>query len=191
MNIFNLTEEYLKLMRDIEDAEGELTPELAEALEINQKNVESKLKAYRYMILMLKGHLTVIEDEVNRLRNLAKSKESTIDRLRDTMLQAVLLFGEDGKSGNKKLDFIDFKLWTTNRQSAKVENPDEFNNPDYVLYKIGDKLDTRYLNQILEICPDITKIEKVIDNTTLTNDLKLGVDVEGVSLITKPSLTIK
>ncbi len=191
MNIFNLTEEYLQLMRDIEEAEGELTPELEAALEINQKNIESKLRAYRYMILMLKGHVVTIEEEAERLNNLAKSKEKTIERLRDTILQAVLLFGEDGKSGNKKMDFVDFKLWTTNRQSVHIEQPDDFNNPDYLRYKIGDKLDVNSMNNILEICPDLSKIEKSISLVDLAADLKAGVEIEGVSFITKPSLTIK
>jgi hypothetical protein len=191
MNIFNLSTEYLQLMSEIEELDGELTPELEERLSINQDNVRMKLKAYRYIKLMLDGDINVIDNEIERLSALKKSKNNTIDRIKETMLNAVLIFGDDGKSGNKKMDYPDFKLWTTNRQVLNIEREEEFNNPDYIKISIGDKLNWEDYNKIKQLDIGLEKVSTSISRTELLADLKLGVEVEGAEIKIKPSLTVK
>ncbi len=191
MNIFNLSTEYLQLMSEIEELDGELTPELEERLSINQDNVRMKLKAYRYIKLMLDGDINVIDNEIERLSALKKSKNNTIDRIKETMLNAVLIFGDDDKSGNKKMDYPDFKLWTTNRQVLSIEKEEEFNNPDYIKISIGDKLNWEDYNKIKQLDIGLEKVSTSINRIELLSDLKAGVEVEGAEIKIKPSLTVK
>lgn len=191
MNIFNLSEEYLSLMAEIEEADGVLTEELEERLAVNEQNVHDKLRAYRYVKLMLESNVTLIDDEIERLNTIKKSKINTIERIKETMLNAILIFGEDGKSGNKKLDYYDFKLWTTNRQVLNVEREEEFNNPDYIRYSIGDKLSTEEYKKVKSLGISLDKVVTSINKVDLLADLKAGVKIEGAEIKIKPSLTIK
>jgi len=195
MNIFNLSEEYLQLMSEIEELEGEITPEVAERLVINANNVHNKLRNYRYVILMMNGDINIIDDEIERLSKLKKSKTNAVNRLKQVMLDAVLLFGNDGKSGNKKMDFPDFKLWTTNRKSVFFFNEETFNNKEYLRYTIGDNLNVEQVEKIKTLLKaDMVELEKInssINKTLIKEELEAGVEIEGVELVTKASLTIK
>ena len=44
--LYEINEEYLGILAQIEDNEGELTPELEQALAINEENHAAKLEAY-------------------------------------------------------------------------------------------------------------------------------------------------
>jgi hypothetical protein len=191
MNIFNLTEEYLNLISEIEELEGELTPELEERLRINQSNFEYKLRNYRYIILMLNSDINMIKDEIDRLKSISESKLKSIDRLKENMLQAVLLFGADGKSGNKKLEFSDFKLWTTNRESVQILDEDNFNDPLYTAYSTTTKFTKDQLEKIEKDIKSLDTISKSISKTLIKEAIKEGVEVDGAQIVVKPSLTIK
>lgn len=190
MNIFQISEEYLKLMNDLEESEGVLTEELEERLKVNSDNIYEKLKAYRYIKLMLESDINMISDEINRLKAIEKSKTLAIERIKDTMLVATLLFGDTGKSGNKKLDYPDFKLYTVNKKAVVIEDELSFINSDYVRYSISEKLTEDELAKLVHIKPDVTA-DKVILKKELLSDLTDGVEVEGASVVIKPYINIK
>ena len=147
-SLFNIEEEYLQLMQEIEELEGELTPELDEKLKINQEELESKIKAYHHIIENMKGDMQLIKDESERLANLKKSKESLIDKLKGKVLNATTIFGYDGKSGNKKLDFDTLKVYTVNKDKIEV---DEVAFSEYSLNTL---------------CKDITTETEALDTET-------------------------
>jgi len=191
-NIFNLEQEYLQLISEIEELDGEITPEIEERLAINSQNVHNKLRSYRYITLMIDGDIRVIDDEIERLKNLKESKSKAIERVRKVMLDAVLLFGTDGKSGNKKMDFAEFKMWTTNRKSVFISNEDTFNNTDYLNYKLGNNLNKETFDKISKLIEgEEVKVSTAINKTAIKEALEAGGEVNGAILINKPSLTIK
>lgn len=51
MEIFKIAQEFLDLLNEIEELEGELTPELEERLKINAENMSSKMEGYCKLIL--------------------------------------------------------------------------------------------------------------------------------------------
>ena len=124
--LFNIEDQYLDLMQQIEEAEGELTPELEEQLDINQKDLENKVKAYHHVIVQNKGEADTIDEEIKRLQSLKQIKTNLVDKLREKLLNATIIFGYDGKSGNKKMDFDTLKMWTKFTRPVIIDDEDKF-----------------------------------------------------------------
>lgn len=189
MSLFNIEAEYLDIISQIEEAEGELTPELEERLAINLENLEAKLKAYNYVISMIKGEIVVIDDEVSRLRALKEVKENLIDRLRKAILQATMLFGEDGKTGNKKLKFDTLQTWTVNKEVVVIDE-NKILDPGYSRASITNSITMDEAEAIKKIKPDATFVYSP-DKKKLMDDLKLGVELKAARLEIKPYVVIK
>jgi len=61
MNLFNIAQERLALMAEIEANDGELSPEMEEALAINQADFDEKATAYFHMIRQTEGEQSAID----------------------------------------------------------------------------------------------------------------------------------
>ena len=122
-NIFNIQQELFDIFNQIEENEGELTPELEESLKITQDEFKDKIQAYTAVVKQLEVDLAAIKDEKARLDNLKKSKEKTIERLKNVMRDAIMYFGETSKSGIKFIDYGTGKV--SLRKSESVELDDD------------------------------------------------------------------
>jgi hypothetical protein len=178
-NIFNIAEEYLSLCNEIEELEGELTPELEERLTITQEELEKKIKAYFHIIQTKESESKLIDDEINRLLEVKKSKENVVEKLNERMLFAVKVFGEDGKSGNKILNYDTCSFWTVNHKPLVIEDEELFNNQDFVRYQMNEKLTLEDRNKLVEEGYITKDTPKVILKTELKNAIKEGQKIEG------------
>jgi hypothetical protein len=124
-SLFNIQEEHLKLMQEIEELNGELTPELEEQLIINEKEIENKIKSYYGLIKIKESEITLIKDEKERITSLQKTKENLIKKLKERILDACNQFGYNSKTGNKKIDYDTLKVYTVNKDKIEV-NEEEF-----------------------------------------------------------------
>lgn len=122
-NIYNIQQELLEIFNQIEENEGELTPELEEALAIKEDEFKSKVEAYTGVIKQLELDLSGIKAEQLRLTALKVSKEKTIDRLKSIIIEAVNRFGDTSKTGSKFLDYGTGKV--SLRKSESVELDDD------------------------------------------------------------------
>lgn len=111
-SLYQITLKEQELFNQIEDLDGELTPELEEALKINADNFETKARGYIWQIKKLESENITINDEINRLQRIEKRNTKFIDRLKDTMKFALETFGE-----YKKVDTFTLSL----RKSKSVE----------------------------------------------------------------------
>ena len=110
--VFQLIEQYNLLMQEIEELGGEITPELAEQLNINEQELATKVRAYYYVIKTKEAEIQLAKDEQERLSNVRKSKEGLIKRLKKTVDLAVETFGIlKPKAVGKSLDLGDLKVW--------------------------------------------------------------------------------
>lgn len=91
--MYSITEEHQRMMFEIEQAEGELTPEMEEALKINEGQLQSKSIAYLSVIRSKEAFNSTIDDEIKRLQRLKKQNVNLISRLKETLLGAVKTFG--------------------------------------------------------------------------------------------------
>lgn len=120
-NIYNIQQDLLALFGAIEDNEGDLTPELEEALAIKQEEFKDKIKSYSNVIKMLNTDIDAIKDEKDRLSELQKSKEKTIERLKKVMVEAIDEFGDSTKTGGKFIDYGTGKVSIKNTEAIDVD----------------------------------------------------------------------
>jgi hypothetical protein len=181
-NLFNLSEEYIQLMYAIEEAEGELTPELEYLLEVNQQEVEQKLKAYHYIIKQLEGEQKVLDDEIDRLKLKKQTKENAIKRLKDSTLVALQLFGVKTDKGNYKLKYDNLSIWSVGTESVNVI--DENAVPDtFKTVSIKTKLSLNALKIIMPIIhkehfPNMSYNEFV--DMFLANEIYMNIDKKAI-----------
>lgn len=92
--IFNITNEFVELMNEIEAVEGVLTPELEKRLMINEKDRDIKSVAYLEVLRKNEALNIVIDEEIKRLQAFKKRNKTINDRLKNTLVGAVNLFGD-------------------------------------------------------------------------------------------------
>lgn len=160
-SLYKIESEYLDLINQIELAEGELTPELESALEINKSELEVKSIAYVEYIKAKESFNERITEEIKRLQAMKKSNENLIDRLKSNLLNAVNLYGTF-KSG--------FLTFSTRKSKQVIVNCDTNELPkEFKTIKVTET-------------PDKTAIKKAIEQ---------GQEVQGCELVENLNLQIK
>ena len=122
-SIYNIKQDLLEIFDQIEANEGEITPELEEQLRISQDEFEDKIRSYTCVIRQLECDLGAIKDEKARLDAIKKSKEKTIERLKQIMVEAIQMFGATSKTGVKFIDYGTGKV--SLRKSESIELDDD------------------------------------------------------------------
>ena len=122
-SIYNIKQDLLEIFDQIEANEGEITPELEEQLRISQNEFEDKIRSYTCVVRQLEYDLGAIKDEKARLDAIKKSKEKTIERLKQVMVEAIQMFGDTSKTGVKFIDYGTGKV--SLRKSESIELDDD------------------------------------------------------------------
>lgn len=162
MNIFNIQTEYQQLVNQLIDNGGEITSELELALQINKDNFHSKSENYAYITKQFDGEMDIIDNEIKRLQQAKKSREKTIQRLKDTIELAMLTFEVD------KIETPLIKISFRKSESVEVTDVNELPNE----YKV-------------------IKVIESADKLKIKDALKSGMFIEGCSIKTNRNLQIK
>jgi hypothetical protein len=127
-SLWEITQEFLSLASLIEEAGGEATDQVMEELAISRENFSHKAEGYSKLILKWESEIDAASAEIKRIQAIKKTKENSLERLKDTLKAALLVFGhEDSKTGAKKFETPLVKLST--RRSYAVEVTDEASLP--------------------------------------------------------------
>lgn len=140
-SLYNIIQEQRYTLSEIEEMEGELTPELEEQLYINANQLESKSIAYLEVIKTKDAFNLQISEEIKRLQAMKKRNDNLVTRLKDTLLIAVKTFG----------DFeVGFTKFST-RKSSTVEVEDVNQLPkEYKLIKVTEQADKKAIKDALK-----------------------------------------
>jgi hypothetical protein len=158
--LFNITARAQQLARALE--EDELTPELENELVINQQELQIKAENYAYAIKSLEGDVSIIDEEIKRLKGLKDAKINAIDRMKGAVVNAFQIYGiTEVKSATLKLSL-------RRSESVEVVNIDQLPESLVTVKKT--------------ISADKVKIKEQIKN---------GVPVEGAVIVENYSLQIK
>ena len=122
MNIWEISNALSLLIDEVEENGGEITPELEEKLALTQENLKEKIKNYAEVVKGLNGDLDTIKAEQKRLKDVAESKQKTIDRLKKIMAEAIENFGTPSKSGAMYVDYGTGKVSVRTTKSVSVNN---------------------------------------------------------------------
>jgi len=206
-SLYNIAEEYLTLISELEENGGELTPELEEALKINANELERKCTNYHYIINMLKTNVEMADREIARIQNFKNTKLKNIEKLEENLLQALLIFGKEdklspkdkeaGKKPVKRLEFGTLRLSTRRSTSTEIYNAALVDDKYKYCSLTVKKISTKRLNALLELVRKETETHENIvteqepSKTLIREDLDQGKEVQGAMLKDSYSLVIK
>ena len=160
MNLYEITTEQRLLISEVEQMEGELTPETEQALVINKQELEHKSMAYLSVISSKESFNTLIDGEIKRLQQLKRVNGNVVTRLKDTLLQAVKTFG-DFTVGTHKFG---------TRKSSSIEVEDVNGLPkEYKVVKVVESADKTALKNAIQSGASIKGVQLIeIQNLKIT-----------------------
>ena len=125
MNLYNIKSEYLNIAHEL--TEGELTPELEQALMITEANLQEKAINYGYVIKNFESEVDIIDEEIKRLNALKKARVNAVEKLKNNISDAMQLFG-----------ILEVKAPTFKMNFKKSESVEVFDwlSTEYVIEKI-------------------------------------------------------
>lgn len=154
-NLFQIEQEYLEIVQMLEENEGELTPELAEALDINEADRDLKIGAYIKVIKQKLADIKMAKDEIGRYRDFINGQDKQISRLKTTILAALEHFGLYGKTGNLNHRVDGHTIYSKKTEAIVLSDTFESVNQeeeysDVLEYNIKSKFNRTELLSILE-----------------------------------------
>ena len=161
-SIYQIQNEYQLLINQVIDADGELSPEVMEALQINEQQLQSKAVDYSYVIKQLDFDCDQIDAELKRLQQLKKVRTNLVERLKDTISNAMNLYEVE------KIETPLIKLSFRNSESVEITNESQ-----------------------LDACFIVTKTVSSPDKKAIKDAIKNGVFVEGATISYNRNLQIK
>ena len=161
-SIYQIQSEYQLLINQIIEAEGELSPEVIEALQINEQQLQSKAIDYSYVIKQLDSDCEQIDTELKRLQQLKKVRTNLAERLKDTISNAMNLYEVE------KIETPLIKLSFRNSESVEITNEKQ-----------------------LDPCFIVTKTVSTPDKKAIKDAIKNGVFVEGATISYNKNLQIR
>ena len=157
--LYEIKQEYLELINQVEELEGELTPEIEIKLNINQNELQNKAIAYHSVILSKDSFNMQIDNEIKRLQALKKRNNSLVDNLKNRLVGAIQMFGEFTVGTNT------FGL----RKSERVEVEDVNQLPkEYKTIKVTEQANKTEIKKAL-------KLGKQIENAYLVEQFNLKI----------------
>lgn len=117
-SLYKISNDILRIFNDVEVGEGEITDDQYDALQIKQEELKEKLTNYVKAIKSWEVDEKALKDEKKRFNDRQTVFKNRIERLKNAALEAVLTFGEHGKS-NMFIELPEFRLFS--RQSTAIE----------------------------------------------------------------------
>lgn len=149
-SLYEISNDILRIFNDVEVAEGEITDEQYDALQIKQEELKEKLTNYVKAIKSWEVDEKALKDEKKRLNDRQTVFKNRIERLKKAMLEAVINFGETGKN-NKFIELPNARIFTKNTQSVEI-NETRIN---ILIYKFRDLIQELVQQGILYTGEDV------------------------------------
>lgn len=119
-SLYQISEDILRIFNEVELNEGEITDDQYNALTIKQEELKAKLDAYVKAIKSWEADEKALKDEKKRFNDRQNVFKNRIERLKAAALQAVLTFGEQGKS-NMFIELPTCRLFSRASKSVEVD----------------------------------------------------------------------
>jgi seryl-tRNA synthetase len=160
MNLYEITKEYLEIKQILETEE--LTPELDQALMLNQNQLQSKGGGYAKMMANWQSNVDGATAEMKRIKDYIEQEQKKIDRLKNAMLQSMLITG---------IEKLECEFWRFSvRRSEAVE------------VDIIEALPAEFIN---------IKNVVTADKVAIKEAIKRGENITGARIIENFNLQIK
>ena len=161
-SLYTISGDLLALLSAIEANDGEITPDIEQALAITEDQFAAKATDYGLAILNLEAMAKAAKAEKERLAGLQKFYENVSNRLRGALCGAMDVLD------HPKVESPSVRLFLRHTTATEVDD----------VTKLPDEFVT-------------TKIEDVPDKAAIKKALQEGRDVPGAHLVENVSLQIK
>lgn len=200
ISIFDLEREYLDIMRELEENEGELTEELEERLAVNINDFKDKAESYRIIINKFNSDIELAKTTIRNYNNLVTNREKIIQKLEENLKGVISHVGEKRVStatGNTSYKFQGegFSITSSPSDSIIIEDENKIDDKFKKFVLSGDITKEEFIIlekevERLNLLPKI-KVTKVPMKTEIAKEIKSGVELEGVRKVTNYNLKIK
>lgn len=119
-SLYQITNELQSTMDEIIENGGEVDEAIEEQLAISESELREKAESYCNVITMMNGDIECCKNEKKRINDIQNTKKNLVEKLKQSLLDAVLKFGDEGKSNNKILNLSIYKLFTKSTKSINV-----------------------------------------------------------------------
>ena len=168
-SIFDIQRDLIDVFSQIEENEGELTPELEEKLAITKENFRSKVEAYIGQIKQLNSDIDLIDQEKKRLDARKKVKKNSVDFLKKYLADAIFNFGDTSKTGTKFLDYGTGRVSVKETQSVEL-NPLNTQICNQFFSNLNAKINYKMIEGATEVdCKEIAEEIQKEANTDITD----------------------
>ena len=150
--MYEITNFQREIMIAIELADGEITPEMENAMMIAEDELHEKSEAYLEVIGEKESYIGRIDAEIKRLQGMKKANQNLVTRLKDNLLLAVKTFGEFEVGLNK--------FGTRKRSSIEVEDVNELPEK-YKVIKVTYSADKMALKKAIQNGEEIDGVKLV------------------------------
>lgn len=177
-SIFDIDRELYALYDEIEEAGGEITPEIEEKLELNGQEMTNKVRSITNFINSLNADLLAIKSETDRLAKLKKSKENTITGLTNLVLFAIKNYGTEDKKGKKWIDWGTGKVGVRKSIAVELDDKKIDNLVDVLKTTVVNGIYTNTLHQADSIDPQAI-LDAAIHSAQIDGEITNGeVEIE-------------
>ena len=160
MNLYEITREALDLAQILETEE--LTPELEQALILNQQQLQTKAGGYAKIIANYQANVDAADAEIKRLKEYKEFNDKALDRLKNALRESMLISGID------KLESDLFRLSLRRSEAVEVD--------------VLEALPAEFIN---------VKNVVTADKVAIKEAIKRGENVMGARIIENFNLQIK
>lgn len=181
-SMYQIRGEHLGLLKLIEEADGELTPEIEQALALTSEEFEDKAVSYGFVVKSFEDVEEVLDKEIKRLTDLKKKAAKRAEKFKDTLDKAMNEFGfEKIQTPTLTLSY---------RKSKPVELTDDFeekflsNVSIMIVLNEDAPPETAHLIEYFDVKAAPSK-------TRIGDALKAGAIVDGAKIAEKKNLQIK
>jgi hypothetical protein len=181
-SMYHIRAEHLGLLKEIEEAEGELTPEMEQALALTAEEFEDKAVSYGFVVKSFEDVEEVLDKEIKRLTTLKQKAAKRAEAFKNRLDEAMRQFGfEKIQTETLTLSY---------RKSKPVDLADDF--------------ETKFLENVsIEIKPkegapatvakliEYFDVKASVSKTRIGDALKAGALIDGAKIKEKKNLQIK
>lgn len=181
-SMYQIRSEHLGLLKLIEEAEGELTPEIEQQLALTQEEFEDKAVSYGFVVKSFEDVEEILDKEIKRLTELKKKAVKRAETFKARLDEAMRQFD---------IEKIQTPVLTLSyRKSKPVELIESFEDDFLSNVSIEIKPKEGAPADIGKLIEYFT-VKATVSKTRIGDALKAGTEIEGAKIAEKMNLQIK
>lgn len=128
-SLFEISSEYARAIEELENycmdnSTDEVPEEIHERLVINKDELNDKLESYFHVLTDLEGDTETLSAYIKSAQQKKTAVQKNIDRLKGYVGDALELYGEENKTGNKFYKHLLFKVTASRSNKLRITDVD-------------------------------------------------------------------